>query len=746
MQRGMPPTHPADDRMSTPHTAGPVALRGQRGDAGQEWARFALYGPDEVSHTYPSALRAEVEKQVLGLAAGLDETARAFHRRRVGDTEISATLNGLSAALVGQATALREAAAAPSSDIDERPFRVVMMGRTMAGKSTLFELLSKGDGSRVGDGSQGYSKDACVRPARALGIEVVDTPGVGKLDGQADFEAAFAEVPQADLILWVAANDATQEQTGKALRILASAGKPLLVVLNCRADLDDDIGWLDITEEPERVFDQSEGHFNVIQRHLERAGGRPVGTLLVHAQAALRASSGQYDETTSRLLRRNSRVDDLLRALAVERTQFSEARRLLRVCDQLREPCVQTAVLVRHRGVAARADAQARAGLRRAFVRRANRRIDDAETELLAATTAVLRARAQWHDEIDLESDVDAQWRAEAKLIQTELVEAVTRVAQRLNDDIQEIGADCADDWKHFTPDGVRDLTGFGDIWFNRIGKAGIAVSTSLLGMQIGLLVGSVVPVVGNIVGGVVGAAAGVLAGLLLKPVQNLGTGLVDRLFRSKAAVLERRRREVEARIADVLHKAEDAQRAMVADAVAQWRKSVSRESDRLKGGVIALKSATDALDRLAVSVRQSLGAIDLETARALLGVAGRTRAAADLRRATRWPGVGVAMELPEPAFSELALFPVASTTEPLLPTPPVATAWQSTSALHVVLGLHAGDLWVSRQAAQDLSLRVDAAIPEGLRRAWSDLAYAHSECATTIDVPLYSRNPRENA
>jgi hypothetical protein len=61
-------------------------------------------------------------------------------------------------------------------------------------------------------------------------------------------------------------------------------------------------------------------------------------------------------------------------------------------------------------------------------VRRANRRSDDAETELLAATTAVLRARAQWHDAVELESDVAARWRTEAELIQTELVEAVTRV------------------------------------------------------------------------------------------------------------------------------------------------------------------------------------------------------------------------------------------------------------------------------------------------------------------------------
>ncbi|MGY1714223.1 GTPase [Geodermatophilus sp. SYSU D01106] len=691
-----------------------------------------------------------VEKQVLSLAAGLEETATALSRRLIADADVSKALEELSEVLAGQAAALRDAAATSPGDVDERPFRVVLMGRTMSGKSTLFELLSAGDGARVGDGRQRYSRDSCLRPVRALGIEVVDTPGVGALDGQADFEAAFAEVPHADLIVWVAANDATQEQTGKALRILAAAGKPLLVVLNCRADLDDEIGWLDVTEEPQRVFDQSEGHLNVIQRHLARVGGRPVGTVLLHAQAALRASAGQHDEATSRLLYRNSRIDDLMQALAAERTQSAEARRLLRVGDQLRERCVETAVLFRHRSSAAHAEAQARSGLRQAFARRANRRIDDAETQLLAATTAVLRARAQWHDEVDLESDVAAQWRAEAELIQTELVEAVTRVAQRLNDDIQEIGADCADDWKHFTPDGVRDLTGFGDVWFNRVGRAGVdlvaVTATSLAGLRVGALVGSVVPGVGHIVGPAVGLVAGALAGLLLNPVKALATGLVDRLFRSKDAVLDRRRREVEAQMTDVLQKAEDAQVAMVADAVAQWRRQVSGEAARLEVGEVVLRDATHSLDRLAGTVREALGAIDAETVRALLGLAGRTRAASAVRRATRWPGVGVAVELPEPAFSELALFPVASATELLLPTPLAPGAWPSRSALHVTLGLHAGDVWVSQMTAQDLSVRVDGAIPDGIRQAWSDLALAHSGCAVTIDVPPHPRAPREDA
>jgi hypothetical protein len=216
--------------------------------------------------------------------------------------------------------------------------------------------------------------------------------------------------------------------------------------------------------------------------------------------------------------------------------------------------------------------------------------------------------------------------------------------------------------------------------------------------------------------------------------------------LRSESAVLDRRRREVETQIREVLGQAEDAVSEMVPVAVTQWRALVTQEADRLQGGVVALQDASRAIDRLALAVRDSIGAVDTDTARALLGLAGRTRAAAALRRATRWPGVGVALELPEPAFSELALFPIASAPEPLVPTPPAPGEWRSGSALHVVLGLHAGDLWISRMTAQDLSVRVDVAIPGGIRQAWSALAFAHADCATTVDLPPTSRDPREDA
>ena len=62
--------------------------------------------------------------------------------------------------------------------------RVVLMGRTMAGKSTLLAALTGGAAERIGVGAQRTSRDVFAAPALDLqDVEIVDTPGVGAKDG-----------------------------------------------------------------------------------------------------------------------------------------------------------------------------------------------------------------------------------------------------------------------------------------------------------------------------------------------------------------------------------------------------------------------------------------------------------------------------------------------------------------------------------------------------------------------------------
>ena len=87
------------------------------------------------------------------------------------------------------------------------PFRVVLMGRTQAGKSTLFNYLTGGEQSLVGSGGQGTTKHVVPAPlASCPDVLVVDTPGVGALDRPEDRVTALDEARTADLVVWVAAN------------------------------------------------------------------------------------------------------------------------------------------------------------------------------------------------------------------------------------------------------------------------------------------------------------------------------------------------------------------------------------------------------------------------------------------------------------------------------------------------------------------------------------------------------------
>ena len=107
------------------------------------------------------------------------------------------------------------------------------------------------------------------------------------MDLEEDYETAFSAVPDADLILWVAMDQATQEQTGRTLERLSDLGKPIIVVLNCLADVRDEINLWEMLDEPERVFGgDAEGNLAPIRRHFSRAGGHYIDAVAVHAQAA----------------------------------------------------------------------------------------------------------------------------------------------------------------------------------------------------------------------------------------------------------------------------------------------------------------------------------------------------------------------------------------------------------------------------------------------------------------------------
>ena len=135
-----------------------------------------------------------------------------------------------------------------------KDFSIVVYGRTMAGKSTLMEILTHGNGQSIGKGSQRTTLD--VRDYHWNGLQIWDVPGISAFGGEADERLALEAAKKADLILFLLTSDAPQPDEAEKLAQLRSLGKPVLGVINVKMqfNINDD---LDIEDLQDRMADTS---------------------------------------------------------------------------------------------------------------------------------------------------------------------------------------------------------------------------------------------------------------------------------------------------------------------------------------------------------------------------------------------------------------------------------------------------------------------------------------------------------
>lgn len=112
-------------------------------------------------------------------------------------------------------------------------FSITLFGRTMTGKSTLMEILTEGDGTSIGKGSQRTTRD--VRKYTWNGLEITDVPGVGAFKGEDDEQIAFEAAKTADLILFLITDDAPQIAEAECFSRIVNLGKPIICIMNVKA-------------------------------------------------------------------------------------------------------------------------------------------------------------------------------------------------------------------------------------------------------------------------------------------------------------------------------------------------------------------------------------------------------------------------------------------------------------------------------------------------------------------------------
>ena len=142
-------------------------------------------------------------------------------------------------------------------------FTVTLFGRTKAGKSTIREALTGGDGSTIGKGSQRTTRD--VKTYKWNHLRIVDTPGFDAYKGTEDEKVAFSQVDETDLILFLVTSDSIEESEFEKLALLRRENKPVIILLNVLYDLSQPIKQKLFLKDPRKFVSLS-----AIQGHLKR--------------------------------------------------------------------------------------------------------------------------------------------------------------------------------------------------------------------------------------------------------------------------------------------------------------------------------------------------------------------------------------------------------------------------------------------------------------------------------------------
>lgn len=114
-------------------------------------------------------------------------------------------------------------------------FNITLFGKTKAGKSTLMEILTHGDGSHMGKGGQRTTRD--VRSYEWKGMSVTDIPGIDAYGGQEDDAKAEEAAVYADLILFMITAGQPEGTEADWMVKLKKMDKPILCICNYKQSL-----------------------------------------------------------------------------------------------------------------------------------------------------------------------------------------------------------------------------------------------------------------------------------------------------------------------------------------------------------------------------------------------------------------------------------------------------------------------------------------------------------------------------
>ncbi len=195
-------------------------------------------------------------------------------------------------------------------------FSITLFGRTMAGKSTLMEILTHGKGESIGKGAQRTTRD--VRSYTYKNLQITDVPGIAAFEGDDDENIAFDAAKKCDLILFLITDDAPQASEAECLNRILELGKPVICLINVKADLKTSSGLKMFKRDIEKKFDNV--RLDTIKRQFYDFGSqygqdwRTIKFAYVHLKSAFLSQQREFAESSEELysLSRFSYVENLI--------------------------------------------------------------------------------------------------------------------------------------------------------------------------------------------------------------------------------------------------------------------------------------------------------------------------------------------------------------------------------------------------------------------------------------------------
>ena len=197
-------------------------------------------------------------------------------------------------------------------EVQRNKFNITLFGRTMVGKSTLYEILTDGDGKSIGKGAQRTTLD--IREYEWNGLHIIDVPGVAAFGGNDDETIAFEAAKCADLVLFIITDDGNKAVEAEWFSKIRELGKPLIGIINikCNIDLNLDIKYIE--KDIVRAFQKAdvEKHIGYFREYAKKGGSywNNIEFIPVHLLAAFESKKSKTIGDSQKL-RELSRIEDL---------------------------------------------------------------------------------------------------------------------------------------------------------------------------------------------------------------------------------------------------------------------------------------------------------------------------------------------------------------------------------------------------------------------------------------------------